>query len=304
MNKINLLLLDTRILDLNDIINSIQTNTKYILVDYYNDTFNTLINKINNLNFDSIESIGLLRHGYYLQYYKFLDKQLVPSIVQNIELIDPELSTWYEFISFIDSFNISRFDFISCRLDLYPEYNYIFNKLKQILDINICASTNNIGHLTNITTNWNLNYGNINLLDVYFTENILNYQYLFFQPVLSIKPNFIVKNYDNQYFINPSATYDGFIDNDNNLSLSGVIYFYGPYTTAKNVGIYPILVNGLLSNKYYLDFQEGSLVILPSILNIFIDNLIKIYDGLTDIPNYTVNYIGFQNENYSCLSGK
>ena len=79
----------------------------------------------------------------------------------------------------------------------------------------------------------------------------------------------------------------------NNTNISGLNIALDYYSSAPNP-----------SNKYYLDFQEGSLVILPSILNIFIDNLIKIYDGLTDIPNYTVNYIGFQNENYSCLSGK
>jgi hypothetical protein len=39
MNFKNLLLLDTRIKDLNDIINSIKTDTAYILIDYFNDTF-------------------------------------------------------------------------------------------------------------------------------------------------------------------------------------------------------------------------------------------------------------------------
>jgi hypothetical protein len=63
MNFKNLLLLDSRIKDLNDIINSIQPDTSFIFIDYFNDTFQEIINKIKNLNINSFESIGLLRHG-------------------------------------------------------------------------------------------------------------------------------------------------------------------------------------------------------------------------------------------------
>ena len=90
----NLLLLDTRIKDLNDIINSIQSDTTYIFIDYYNDTFISIINKINNLNINLFESVGLLRHGYYLPSYNFIDKQITPSILQNVETIDPNINSW------------------------------------------------------------------------------------------------------------------------------------------------------------------------------------------------------------------
>ena len=90
----NLLLLDTRIKDLNEIINSIQTETTYILIDYFNDTFESIINKIKILNISELISIGLVRHGYYLSTYKFIDKQLIPSIIQNVETIDSNIETW------------------------------------------------------------------------------------------------------------------------------------------------------------------------------------------------------------------
>ena len=130
----NLLLLDTRIKDLNDIINSIQPDTSFIFIDYFNDTFQEIINKINNLNINSFESIGLLRHGYYLPTYKFIDKQVVPSIIENVETIDPIIDSWDEISDFLkllkDSYQITYFDFISCRLDKYSEYQYVFSKLE------------------------------------------------------------------------------------------------------------------------------------------------------------------------------
>ena len=101
----NLLLLDTRIKDLNEIINSIQKETTYILINYFNDTFETILNKINSLNINRLTSIGLVRHGYYLPTYKFIDKQLIPSIIQNVEINDSNIETWNEIIEFLPLFN-------------------------------------------------------------------------------------------------------------------------------------------------------------------------------------------------------
>ena len=299
MNFKNLLLIDTRIKDLNDIINSIQQDTLYILIDYFNDTFESILNKINLLNINnSLESIGLVRHGYYLPTYKLIDKQLTPSLLQDIE-------TWQEIIDFLvnlkENYQIEFFDFISCRLDKYSEYQYVFNKLEEKINIKIGASNDDIG---NLGGNWILEDGNRNLLDIYFTENILNYQYLFFTPVITIKPNTVIKYYDGKYFTNPTITYVGFIDNDTFLSLSGSITYNGTYLTALNIGKYTIIASGLLSDKYYLDYQNGNLIINPATLNISINNYIKVYNGQSDIPDYIVNYSGFiLDEDYTDLLG-
>ena len=300
----NLLIFDIRIKDLNDILKSLRINTFYILLDYYNDTFEILLNKILNLNITNFNSIGLVRHGYYLSTYKLLDKQLIPSIIKNIN-IDLNISSWFEIINFIDSlkniYNITFFDFISCRLDKYPEYDFIFNKIQEITNLNIGATADNIG---NLTGNWLLTNGNRNLLDIYFTNNILYYQYVFFEQVVSITPNTFTKYYDGVLFTNPTVIYNGFINDDNFTCLSGNLTFYGTFINAINVGVYSILVNGLSSYDYYLDFQQSTLIILPVTLNISINNYVKIYDGLTDIPNYVVNYSGFiDNDDYTCLSG-
>ena len=292
----NLLLLDTRIKDLNEIINSIQQDTSYILIDYFNDTFESILNKINILNIsNSIESVGLVRHGYYLPTYKLIDKQVTPSIIQNVETIDVNIETWKEITDFLlnlkENYKIEFFDFISCRLDKYPEYQYVFSKLEEITDIKIGASNDDVG---NFGGDWILEDGNRNLLDIYFTENILNnYPYLLFTPVVTIKPNTVTKYYDGIYFTSPSVTYVGFINNDTYLSLSGSINYSGTYLTALNTGTYTIIAGGLTSDKYYLDYQIGNLIINSATLNISINNYIKVYNGLSDMPDYVVNYSGF-----------
>ena len=279
MNKQNLLLIDNRILDLHDIINSLDTNVKYIIVDYENDTFTNLIDKIQKLNISLISSVGLVRHAYFLSTYKLINKQTEFSIVKNIELLDPLLNSWNEIKTFIlnlkNNYNIEYFDFISCRLDKYSDYQYIFNNLEKELEINIGASTDDIGNVQ-YGGNWILESDNVNLIGTYFNSNILNYPYIFFTPVLEIKGNSFTKFYDGIYFTNPQVTYDGFIDGDTYLSLSGTLLFTGDYQNALLAGSYNIIPYGYVSYKYYLNYINGILNISPAILNISINNYIKI----------------------------
>ena len=70
------------------------------------------------------------------------------------------------------------------------------------------------------------------------------------------------------------------------------------------VGIYTIIPFGLNSTKYYLNFVTGYLEIIPTPLVITINNYIKIYNGISDYPNYVVNYTGLiEDEDFSSFSG-
>jgi len=121
---------------------------------------------------------------------------------------------------------------------------------------------------------------------------------------LTIEASSITKYYDGIIFNNPSVTYDGFINNDTILSLSGIINFSGSYQTAIQVGSYSIIPYGLTSTKYNIIYLNGILNIQPTVLNISINNYIKVYNGLTDIPNYLVNYSGLiPNEDFSNFTG-
>jgi hypothetical protein len=71
------LIIDSRILDLEEIILSVKESNKYIILDYNNDTFLSVTQKIESLGLTEINSIGLLRHGYIFSTYKVLDKQFI-----------------------------------------------------------------------------------------------------------------------------------------------------------------------------------------------------------------------------------
>ena len=144
MNNTNLLIIDSRILNIEQIKAAIQIpKVKYILLDYYNDTFITLNNKIESLGIKKIESIGLLRHGYILPTYKLLDNQKTPSILKNVETLDVLLNSWSEMKNFLLSlkftYSLKNFDFLSCRLDKNNDYHFIFSRLEATLNINIRA---------------------------------------------------------------------------------------------------------------------------------------------------------------------
>ena len=61
----NLLIIDSSIVNIDIILNSLQSSTYYILLDYSNDTYNTLLTKIANLNISSFSYIGIINQEYY-----------------------------------------------------------------------------------------------------------------------------------------------------------------------------------------------------------------------------------------------
>ena len=56
----NFLLIDERIKSVQEIIDALNTDTQYALVDYYNDNINDVLNKIPNQHFDVV---GLITYG-------------------------------------------------------------------------------------------------------------------------------------------------------------------------------------------------------------------------------------------------
>ena len=160
----NLLIIDLKIKDIEILLKSINDYTNIVLFDFDNDNFNILDEKIKALKITNLKKIGLIREEYFNTYYKlFNDQELF--ILQSVKYLDPELESWNQFILFLKkikkNYNLESFDFISCNLDKYEDYKYIFNKLETILEINIGASTDKIGNIE-YGGNWNL--GNINLV--------------------------------------------------------------------------------------------------------------------------------------------
>jgi sugar lactone lactonase YvrE len=102
---------------------------------------------------------------------------------------------------------------------------------------------------------------------------------------------------------NPSftASYDGFVNNENVSNLSGSLQFSSAANTSP-VGSYPITPSGLSSSNYEISFVDGTLTVTKAPLTITAQNASKLVD--TANPTFGVNYNGFVlNENESALSG-
>jgi hypothetical protein len=203
----NLLIIDPGIKDLDVLINSINNTTSYILLDPINDTFADLLTKIADLNKSSFLHIGLVKDEYYGPNYKLINNQVTPSILENVESLDPSLSTWSEILNFYSTlkeyYGFIQLDWISCNLDSYSDYLYIFKKLGEQLNIEIGASVNIIGN-----GNWIETRTNTNLQTIYFTDNILTYSNILgaitTSVTLTLSSNTII--YGNNIVITPTLS--------------------------------------------------------------------------------------------------
>jgi photosystem II stability/assembly factor-like uncharacterized protein len=204
----NLLIIDLKIKDIEIILKSTNDQTTIILIDFNNDNFNILEEKIKSLKIKNLKRIGLIREEYFDTYYKLFNDQTF-FILQNIKYLDPELETWDEFILFLkrikENYYLESFDFISCNLNQYEDYKFIFNKLEIKLNIKIYSTTNQVGNINWNLENINSNFDYINLKDIYFNQNINNYTGNFGSTFdLTITPSNPLTNYSTSTKLNIS----------------------------------------------------------------------------------------------------
>ena len=177
--KYKILLIDEKIKGVSIILRNLNENVKLIIIGK-TETYSGLLNKISDLlyNNNQVTSFGLIKDEEYSETFNFLSNLYNKPIVKDIENIDPKLNSWFEFINLLyylrDSLGVERFDFISCNLNSNNDYQYIFNKLEDLTNIKIGASSKIIGN-----NNWYLDRSNTNLINLYFTETINEYPYYF-----------------------------------------------------------------------------------------------------------------------------
>ena len=100
-NADKLVLVDTRVREKDVFLNSVKTNVSAIILDFKNDTYNSILTKIkNNMIHDTLESIALVSHGQYNDNYSFLEKENSPKL-KNISLVDPNFDSWNVFLDFV-----------------------------------------------------------------------------------------------------------------------------------------------------------------------------------------------------------
>ena len=250
-----LLIIDLKIKDIEILLKSINDYTNIILFDLDNDNFNILEEKIKALEITNLRKIGLIREEYFSTYYKLFNDQ-EPFILQSVRYLDPDLETWLPFILFLTNikelYNLESFDFISCNLDKYEDYKYIFNKLETILEINIGASTDKIGNIE-YGGNWNL--GSVNLKEIYFTDYINNYTGTFGATfTLTIAPAVPLTYYGTNTKLN--VTYGTALSPGVNSFWTRVNTISGSLTISGNVNKY-----FMLSNTYGFAVAKNSITV-------------------------------------------
>ena len=172
-----LLLIDSRANDTKLVIDSLLPNVDFILVDFFNDTFDTLIQKIGSKTYDSI---GVFQENYELPRYQFLNA-FRRSVLVNVKAKDPQLNTWREFIDLLTYFrnnlDCKVIDLMGCGIYSSEDWKYVLNKLSGNLGITLNSSVDSTG-FQSLGGNWVLESNNENLIGTYFNENIKNYKFI------------------------------------------------------------------------------------------------------------------------------
>jgi gliding motility-associated-like protein len=112
------------------------------------------------------------------------------------------------------------------------------------------------------------------------------------KAALNIAANNMSKTYG---AVNPvlTTTYTGFVNGDNQASLTVQPTLTTTALTSSNVGTYPITASGAVSANYTISYTAGTLTVTPAPLVITANNQTKVVN--TANPALTISYSGFVN---------
>jgi len=169
----NLILIDSSLPDLQIILNSLEISTSYVLFDYQIDTFDSILQNINKLG-KTFDTVGIMFDDKYLPTFQLV-LHTNPAILQNVQNIDPTLVSWQSFFTFLENIKTSvgfqYLDFISCNIHSNLNWDFIIDSLRP--EIYIRSADTEIGY----GSGWVLESDNVNLIGLYFTTSINNWQY-------------------------------------------------------------------------------------------------------------------------------
>jgi alpha-tubulin suppressor-like RCC1 family protein len=174
----HLLLIDNRVQDVKTVTESLLDNVKFVIVDFDNDTLNTLVAKIPHGK--TYDSVGIFQENYELNTYQLV-KSFTNSVLTNVKTEDPNLETWSQYKSLLSYFKntlkIKTLDLMGCNIYSSLDWNYVIEHLGNQFRININSSNDNTGS-PDFGGNWILESSNLNLVGKYFSNNINNYQFV------------------------------------------------------------------------------------------------------------------------------
>jgi hypothetical protein len=175
----NLLLIDNRVNDIDTVLNSLLSNIDYVLIDFQNDTLETICEKIKNKN-QTYEHVGIFQENYETATYKYV-YSFEASSLASVGSVDPSLNTWTSYIQMITYFknelNMTTLDLMGCNIMSNADWDYVIQSISGDLNIEINSSKDTTGS-AELGGNWILESSNENLIGIYFDENIKNYKFV------------------------------------------------------------------------------------------------------------------------------
>jgi len=169
-----LILIDSRVTGINDILASLTPDTESIVFDFGLDTFETIQSRI----LKSYTSVSIAQHNYGLPRFNMV-MGTTPACVKDIHKVDPELESWAEFIAFLQWLKqngANYIDFLACDLWANQDWVYAIEKLRSRLGLSIRASVD----ITGADGNFILESDNVDTIGIYFTPEIMKYKHNFF----------------------------------------------------------------------------------------------------------------------------
>ena len=169
-----LVLIDNRIKEIDDITDSLTPDTEYKVFDHENDTIPNIQNRI----VKNYESVAIIQHNYNFPYYKLVNN-CANSTLTDLATEDPELDSWSEYIAFLVWLKIERgvefVDLLACNLWADDNWKYMIETVRNREGVHIRASLN----ITGAGGDFILESDGVDMVGIYFTEDILDYKYVF-----------------------------------------------------------------------------------------------------------------------------
>jgi hypothetical protein len=152
-------LVDSRVKESSVFLESVQDDVTAVLLDYENDSFESLLAKIG-----SAESIAYVAHGTFDDSYSFFKRSSFDMLVKE---------DWQPFFDFVRDVNAVYFDFLGCNMASDDRWKQVFLWMEESA-VKVRASTDATGNLA-LGGNWILEDGSVDAKELYFKEGIEKY---------------------------------------------------------------------------------------------------------------------------------
>jgi len=171
----NLLLVDDRIPEVTKFTDACNSNTKYIIYNSFNDTFDSVKIKIANLEVTNFSNLGFVFVDEHSPLKLFVQRNSFISF-SNGEIEKNETTKFINYL--VSNYNISTIDFLACNLLSYPIWKQYFEFIMaDNIGVKVRASNDRTGNL-NSGGDWVLESTDEDVRELYFNNNIINWGYL------------------------------------------------------------------------------------------------------------------------------